>query len=161
MKEIQLTRGKVALVDDEDFHRFNKFKWNASNHSRNGNNLSYAQRSIIGKDGKKYNIYLHRIILRPYNGLVIDHINGNSLDNRKCNLRECKTGENSMNMKKPATNTSGYKGVSWDKRSNKWSVKISLNNKTINIGTYKDIKDANDAYINASKKYHGKYSNNE
>jgi hypothetical protein len=127
MKEISLTQGKIALVDDEDFNKFNKYRWYFSH--------GYARRC---KDGIK--IYLHREINNTPVGLITDHINRNTLDNRKFNLRTVKKIDNQRNHKILKNNTSGYNGISWSKTMKKWEVYLWLKNKKINIGYFFDIK---------------------
>lgn len=155
MKEIQLTQGKVALVDDDMYDELNQFKWYA-------NNLKgkfYAVRNL--RINKKYvkSILMHRFIMSTNNGLVVDHLNGITLDNRKCNLRNCTHSENLKNQKISIKNTSGYKGVSWNKNHKSYEVRIKNNNITIQIGNFKNIIDAARAYNAAAIKYHGEFAN--
>lgn len=112
-------------------------------------------------NGKIYR--LHRIAYYYITGIdpkekEIDHINGNSLDNRFNNLRLATNIENAKNKKIPSNNTSGFKGVSWHKASNKWRVKITVNNVPIELGSYKNKLYAALVYIRASKKYFRQWS---
>ncbi|MCK9461456.1 MAG: HNH endonuclease [Proteobacteria bacterium] len=116
MKKIKLTQGKYAIVDDKDFEYLNQFKWSFSGR--------YAQRVSRGK-----HIYMHRLILDFPSGVDIDHINCDKLDNRKSNLRVCTRSQNNANLPKPSHNTSGYKGVSWDKRACKWVARLNKDGK--------------------------------
>lgn len=85
MKEIKLTQNKVAIIDDEDFEEISKFKW-FFNEGRNG--IGYAVRKV--RDGKKHiKVYMHSTIINTSIELHTDHINCNTLDNRKSNLRTC------------------------------------------------------------------------
>ncbi|AUR92754.1 HNH nuclease [Vibrio phage 1.176.O._10N.261.55.F5] len=107
-------------------------------------------------------LYLaHRLAwLAEYGGFPcweIDHINGDSMDNRISNLRAVTSGENSKNMKRPVTNTSGFSGVSFDSKNKKWRAKIKVSGKTICLGRYKDKEDA----IRARKKANIKYGFHE
>ncbi len=86
----------------------------------------------------------------------IDHINGNPSDNRWNNLRECTAAQNAHNSKIRKNNNSGFKGVCWHK-SKKWHVRIGINNKRIYIGLFDTKEEAYEAYIKASKQYHGEY----
>jgi hypothetical protein len=112
-KQINLTRGKSAIVDDDDYDRVNQFKWKLKvQKGRNGKIVKlYAERTVrigVGKNAKKELIYLHRFILNAPAGIDCDHRNGNGLDCQKNNLRLCTTSQNSAN----APNMKGkYKGV--------------------------------------------------
>ena len=118
-KEIQLSQGKSAMVDDEDFEYLNQWKWYLI---KPGGNIYYARRKVYY--GKKYTqIYMHREIIKC-DGFIIDHISGNGLDNQKCNLRVCKREQNALNRRKNINNLSGYKGVSWYKPEKKWRSQI-------------------------------------
>ncbi|MEQ1964368.1 HNH endonuclease [Xenorhabdus khoisanae] len=91
----------------------------------------------------------------------IDHMNVNGSDNRWCNLRQCTRTENEMNKGIRSDNTSGYKGVSWNKRAKKWMTKVKLNNKCVFSGYFDDIELADLAAREARDKYHGKFSRHE
>lgn len=154
MKEIQLTQGKVALVDDEDFKYLNQWKWYV-------NNLCgkfYAVRNHW--ENKKFvgQLLMHRFIMNPSKGLVVDHYNGNTLDNRKCNLRVCTYSQNRMNSVKTIYNKSGYKGVHWHKLGKKWVAKIELNKTKHYLGLFYDIKEAAKAYNDAAIKFYGEFA---
>lgn len=141
MKEIKLTRGLFAIVDDEDFEELNKFSWHASA-------SGYAVRKIGNE-----NIHMHRLINKTPCGLQTDHINRNRTDNRKKNLRTVTNQQNSFNKKTYKNNKSGINGIHWDKSRNRWKAFITFNGKMINIGRYKKIEDALSARIEAEKKY--------
>jgi hypothetical protein len=89
--------------------------------------------------------------------MCVDHINGNTLDNRRSNLRVCTHAENMRNRRKNSNSSSGYKGVFWDNHYKKWSSYIRVNNKRIYLGRFDDSKVAYEAYVAASKKYHGEF----
>ena len=91
--------------------------------------------------------------------MVVDHINHNGLDNRKCNLRICTNQENICNCEIPKNNKSGCKGVYWAKDKHKWTVQVTVNNKTIYIGRYDNLEEAIMARKEASKKYYGEFAN--
>jgi len=88
----------------------------------------------------------------------IDHIDGNPSNNRIDNLRLSTKGENARHSKRPVNNTSGYKGVSWNKRLNKWVANISVDRKGIYLGSFKYGHDAYFAYCVAAIKYHGDFA---
>jgi hypothetical protein len=155
MKEIQLTQGKVALVDDEDFEYLNQFRW----FSNNMNGKFYVGRYITVSKYKQIRISMHRFIMKPEKGMVIDHLDRNPLNNQKNNLRICTQGENLRNKKIYANNKCGFKGVIWWERNSKWKAEIRHNKKKIYLGYYKNINDAARAYNAAALKYHGEFAN--
>ncbi len=113
--------------------------------------------------GIKNNTYLaHRLAWLyvygkfPKNNL--DHINGNRADNRICNLREVTQSQNSMNRTKQSNNTSGIKGVTWDKQCNKWKAQIKYNGKVKNLGVFRNIEDAEAVVKEARIKFHNDYA---
>ena len=114
----------------------------------------------IGIFGKVY--MLHRIIYLYHHGYFpkyIDHINGNTLDNRIENLRKVTVTENQYNSKKRKDNTSGIKGVSWYKRDSKWRAQIKVNGKNIHLGTYTDIVEAENIIKKYREQHHGEHHN--
>ena len=155
MKEIQLTQGKVALVDDDDFEYLNQWKWQA-NQKQNKRFYAWRGKKI---DGKYKMIYLHRFILKLTDKKIfVDHANMDTLDNRKINLRICNRSQNAVNTDKNKINLLGFKGISFDKRSNKYYSSICINKKRIHLGTFIDPKDAARAYNQAAQKYHGEFA---
>jgi hypothetical protein len=150
VKRIKLSRGKYTFVDDEDFERLNEFGWYAS--KGNGNNF-YAQRRKC-----KIHVFMHREILPCPKGFQIDHIDGDGLNNQKKNLRVCTTSQNQFNRGKIKNSTSGYKGVTWDKRSKKWLAQININKEHKNLGLFDSKEDAALAYNIAAERYHGEFA---
>lgn len=143
MKEIKLTQGKVALVDDEDFEQLNQFKWSAC---KNGNTF-YATNNF---HNTLYNfIYsLHRLILLspdfPAPGKTVDHIDGNGLNNQKSNLRIVTHRQNMQNLH--IKTTSKYPGVSWHNASKKWQAAIMIEGKQFHLGIFDSEEKAYEAY---------------
>ena len=158
MKKIQLTRGKSTLVDDSDFVWLNQWKWMA--HNRNGK--FYAARGGYEKLGfYKYRIYtisMHRIIMDAIKGQEVDHINGDSLDNRRINLRLANRFENNQNSSLRKDNTSGYKGVAFYKAGNKWIAYIGTGKKLRHIGYFTTAKEAARAYNQKAKELFGEFA---
>lgn len=152
-KEIQLTRGKVAIVDDDEFEWLSKWEW----HFSGGYAVRTRSRKHEGKTGKA--IFMHRIIMRTPPGMVTDHINRDKLDNRRSNLRVCSASENQHNRVANKHNTSGYKGVSWHKRIGKWQAKITVRNKLKHLGYYLTPELAHEFYCLAADILHGEYAN--
>lgn len=119
-------------------------------------NTGYIQIGI-----KNMDYLLHRLVFLYHHGYMpkyIDHIDGNKLNNRIENLRECTNQQNSFNSKISKNNTSGIKGISWDKSRNKWQAKCMIDGKTIHIGRFSDIKQAENALKSARSYYHGIYA---
>ena len=135
--EIPLTRGFVAIVDDEDAD-LAALKWYAQRHRR----TVYASRGSSGSRMRLHRAIGDRIGLE---GLV-DHINGDGLDNRRANLRSATNSQNLANRPRQVNNTSGFKGVSWDKRTHRWYVRAKLKGKEHFIGRFRDPVDAAKAY---------------
>ena len=154
MKEIILTQGKVALVDDEDYEYLNQFNWFASKNF----NTYYATRGTR-KDGKKVSVPMHRVILNVSTGKHIDHINHDGLDNRKINLRICTISQNQHNQRlHTGLKSSVYKGVHWSKKSKKWQSRVGFMGKRIYVGQYDSEKDAAKAYDLKAIEYFGEFA---
>ena len=146
MKEIQLTQGKIALVDDEDFERINQWKWCAI---RIRDDYYYAVRRIaIGKrsENKGKTIIMHRVIMGTVPGIEIDHKNRNGLDNRKENLREATRAQNTINTRTRITTWSGLRGVDWYPKYNQWRARITIDKKTIHLGYFDTKEEAHQVY---------------
>lgn len=149
MKKIKLTQGEYALVDNEDFERLSKHNWHFDR---------YAQRSIR-ENGKQKHWRMHwSVIGRSPKGFEVDHVNGNKLDNRKENLRVVIHSENQRNKGKSKNNTSGFKGVNWNKKAGRWIANIKINKNRLYLGSFLDKKLAYQAYCNACAKYHGEFA---
>ena len=148
-KEIQLTRGRITLVDDADFEWLNQWRWCYHD--------GYAQRHSARAGGEGHMIFMHREIIQPLKGMKTDHRDRDKLNNQRSNLRVCSTSENHMNKGKQKNNTSGYKGVSWHRQDKKWRAYINVNRKQFHLGNFSAAKDAARAYDEASIRYHGEF----
>lgn len=155
MKEIELTQNKFALVDDEDFEWLSQWKWYAIYMSNIRNYYATRKSKRDLKTYKQKAIYMHRLImgLKIGDNKQIDHINHNTLDNRKENLRICSRSQNHMNENPHINCSSKYKGICWDKRAGKWKAYIYINNKPRHLGYFRREIDAAEAYDKAAKKY--------
>jgi len=151
MKKISLTQGMFAIVDDEDYDHINSFRWFAHK-ERHGIYYAYRNASI-----KNSYTRMHRMILRARSNFEIDHINGNGLDNRRCNIRLCSHAENLRNQTR-IHGKSKYKGVWWDKNNNKWSCGLTFNYKQIWIGRFISEIEAAKAYDNKAKELFGDFA---
>jgi hypothetical protein len=141
------------LIDDEDYERVKGINWHLTPTSCGG---PYAYRSKR-INGKCCVIYLHRFIINVPDDKEVDHINGDTLDNRKANLRICNKEENAQNKGMQSNNTSGYKGVFYENRRKKWRAKIDAHGKRIHLGYFEAPEEAYASYCEASKKYHGEF----
>lgn len=160
MKEIRLNTGETVLCDDDDFEMLSTFSWYRVLPTKRCRH-TYV-RTCITKNGKRHSIMMHRMVMRVYDSkIMIDHINNNSLDNRKCNLRVCSNSENLRNTRKRVNNKSGYKGVHWDKVKGMYRASIMHYRRKIQLGCFKDPAEAHKAYIEASKKLHGEFARAE
>lgn len=136
-----------AIIDSEDVERVKNYKWCLKKKGKN----NYAWNRIVG--------YLQNFIMNfvPTNIIVIDHINGNGLDNRRCNLRICTQSQNCMNTKVFNTNTSNHKGVSWHKHRKKWRAFIMVDYKQISLGYFFTKEEAVEARKEGEKNHHGEF----
>lgn len=145
MKEILLTHGFVTLVDDEDFEWLSQWRWAAR---ENQSGTFYAVRYQVHRV-----IQMHRVIMEAPKELEVDHKNGDALDNRRCNLRLCTHQQNMHNRKLSKNNTSGYKGISFRKRSQKWYASIN-----VFIGSYDTSEEAARAYDTKAIELFGEFA---
>jgi hypothetical protein len=151
VKEIPLTQGQVALVDKDDFERVNAFKWYARWSPKA--NAFYAYR-IQRENGKRNNIHIARFIMNTPKGMVVDHINGNPLDNRKINLRNCTQAQNSVNKHK-TINKTGYRDIY--KNGNTFRVTLRQNRIKLFDKCFRTIEEAIATRDEVGKKYHGEF----
>lgn len=159
MKEIKLTQGKVALVDDEDFEYLNQFKWYASKCRK----TFYAQRCVKVAVNKWVIIKMHRVLLNTPSHLMVDHIDHNGLNNQKANIRNCTQLQNAKNI--TSRGRSKYLGVYYTSSTIKGvryeyiTASIRVNRKLISLGNHKTEIEAAKAYDQAAKKYFGEFAN--
>ncbi len=129
MQEIKLTKGLVAIVDDEDYDDVSQYNWTADEHE----NIFYASR-WTQKDNVRTKIYLHRYLLP--NVEKVDHKDGNGLNNRRNNLRKSSSAQNLRNTRAHKDSISKFKGVTWDKARKKWKAQIFVNGKQLYLGRF-------------------------
>lgn len=146
MKEIKLTRGKVALVDDADFEWLNQWKWCILQSRK-----LYAQRSR-GK-GK---ILMHRLILNTPKELHTDHIDGDGLNNQRANLRVANRQQNGINRPQNHNNSTGYKGVT--KKNDYFVAQLGFKGGNIRIGSFKTAEEAHQAYVEKAQELFGNFA---
>lgn len=153
--EIPLSKGFVTIVDNEDFDWLITCKWNST---INKSGKPYAATATRNEAGKKTTQLMHRVIMNAPQGIFIDHINQNTLDNRKENLRFCGYSGNSRNRAKFSHKSSKYKGVSWDKNAGKWKGSIYAEGKPLHLGMFSNEYDAAIAYDLAATQYFGEFA---
>lgn len=160
MKEIPLTRGKVALVDDDVYGYLMQWKWFAVKPSKSGD-IFYAVRNLRGRG--RGSEYMHHAVLKYYKteipeGEEIDHINLNALDNRISNLRVCSHQQNNFNKRSYKNSSSKFKGVSWEAWTGRWKAQIMFGGKQINLGRYDTEEEAAKAYNAKAENLFGKFA---
>lgn len=154
MKHIQLTKGKEALVDDCDYDFLMQWPWSAIKEGK----YAVRYRRLVDQ-GCASVIYMQDVVASRIELFgKIDHINRDSLDNRRQNFRLSTNSQNLANRGPQANNTSGYKGVTWDRSHCRWAAQIKVNMKHISLGRFKDIREAAKAYNDAAKKYFGEFA---
>jgi hypothetical protein len=149
VKEIPLTQGRVAIVDDADYEMLSRFKW------------LYGDRYAVrrARCGVRWvTVLMHREIMQPLDGMQVDHINGDKLDNRRCNLRIVTSSQNKCNCGVQANNTSGFKGVSLSKPTGKWVANIKKHGKLHFLGYFPTAIEAARAYNRAAQEMHGEFA---
>lgn len=155
---VPLTKGYEAIVDKDDLPLVESFCWwvEIAKKANGSIRAVYAVRSVM-KERKSRLAYMHRVIAQTPIGMETDHIDGDGLNNRRENLRVVTTAQNQHNQRTPSHNTSGVKGVCWDKGRCKWRAYIKLNGRLIHLGMFEDILDAAAAYAKASENIHGDF----
>ena len=153
---VPLTKGYEAVIDADDVYLVNGLNWRALI----DRNTVYAVCNFLA--GKKWKLVrLHRLIMGEPNGLQVDHIDGNGLNNRKKgddgNLRVVTSQQNTHNQRIFKNNTSGFKGVSWYRQGNKWRSYIKINGVKKHLGYYDTPEAAYVAYCDASLRFHGEF----
>lgn len=150
---IPLTNGKTCLIDESDYEMVSQYTWRELKVRRRSYATAYAGYS----NGQPKIIYMHRLITNPEEGMVVDHINHNGLDNRRDNLRVCTQSQNICNHNRKRSNSnSGYVGVS--KKPRGYQAHITIRGRYINVGFFQDAEEAARARDEAAIKYHGEFA---
>lgn len=146
---VPLTRGMEAVVDAEDVPLVSGLLWQA----KPGRKPTHTTYAATGMKSVK----MHRVIMPAPSGMEVDHIDGDGLNNRKSNLRIATKEQNRRNVAIRPDNTSGYKGVTFDKASGKWQSAIRSDGRQRKLGRYATPEQAHEAYVEASRALHGDY----
>lgn len=154
MRVIQLTQGQHTVVADDVYAWASKFEWYAKKDGR----TFYAVRNIRLPDGRQANVYLHREIMKVSKGEEVDHQDGDGLHNLPENLRTCSRLENTQNRSIRRDNTSGFKGVSFDRVKGKWSARIQIAGQPIFLGLFDQAIDAAKEYDRAALAGFGEFA---
>lgn len=153
MKKIPLTRGYSVKVDDEDYQKLSKFKW----HYNNGYACRRLHKKVAYKKYKGEYIYMHRLIMK-HPELGVDHVNGDSLDNQRKNLRVADQSDNMCNQHKARHNKYGYKGIYFAKDRKKFAARVTYRKKKHILGYYDTAKEAAISYNEGAIKYHKQFA---
>jgi hypothetical protein len=151
VREIPLSRGLVALVDEVDYERVLAVgKWYA-----NPSGVTYYARKNFWRAGRCFSIRMHTLIT---GWSYVDHRNGNGLDNRRSNLRQASDRQNAQNRGRRSDNTSGFKGVSWDDQQQAWSASICVDSVQQRLGRFSSREEAALAYDAAAAQHFGEFA---
>lgn len=153
MKEISLTRGHKAIVDDADYEWLSFYSWCAS--VGKSNHVAAVTRLWSVNRGPRSTITMHRLILKAPVGIFVDHINGDSLDNRRQNLRFCTHAQN-MRNRKPCAGKDLPKGV--NQVNGRYRAQIAVDGKQFHVGYFATPEAAGRAYDAAALRLHGEFA---
>ena len=151
VRQIPLPRGAVTLVDDEDYERLARYRW-----CRGGGGYACRETAVDGRGSKRITIYMHREVFTPPEGMEVDHINRDPLDNRRSNLRAATRGQNLANRLLP--NKSGFVGVYCSKKGHRWSAYVFRDGRKHFFGNHHTPEEAARARDKGALKLHGAFA---
>ena len=147
---IPLRNGVSTSLDDEDYARAKDFRWHKT---ANG----YVAGTVV-EGGVRRRVYLHRWLLDAQPGQLVDHLDGNPLNNRRTNLRLATRSQNQANRRRNRTSRSRYKGVTWHQGQQRWMARLQVNGRRITIGYFADPLQAAYEYDAFARAYFGEYA---
>lgn len=150
MRQIPLTKGHFAIVDDDDYPIVSQYKWTYDN--------GYAVRKTTLATGKYKKISLHRFLTSAQPKQMVDHANGNGLDNRRCNLRLCTGSQNNANRRVLRPSSSPYRGVRKASNVERWEAAIGHNYRFIHLGSFLTQEEAARAYDAKAIELYGEFA---
>ena len=153
MREIPLSRGMFAIVDDEDYSQLASVRWYAAP----GRHTFYAKRDVR-RNGSKGRILMHRYLLGCPDGLEVDHKNGNGLDNRRSNIRIATRSQNRANTGLQINNISGVKGVCRCAETGRWKVRVQWQLQNIWVGRFDSLEEAVEARYEVVMRLQGEFA---
>jgi hypothetical protein len=151
--EMLLPNGHRAYLDTADIPLVQGYRWFA----RKGKSTRYVSTRMRTSDGKVYSLDLHRLLMDPPEGLVVDHISTDGLDNRRANLRLATVAQNNLNSRVRSDSVSGLKGAFFNRKKGNYYSSIKVDGRKIRLGSFLTAKEAADAYAKASQIYHGEF----
>ena len=155
-RKLRLAQPKYALIDERDYERFSKYQWTTKKDGKNFYIIRYYKDK---HNGKNRMMRMHHEIIKPGEGMVIDHINKNGIDNRRENLRQATYAQNICNRNKISTpTTSRHKGVYFDRTAKKFRAQICINRRKKHLGYFLNETEAAKAYDKAAKKLHKEFA---
>jgi hypothetical protein len=145
-RDLQLTQGKIAVVDDGDYEWLRLFKWR---YTSGGYAVTTVGDTLLR---------MHRVLLFAPHYFQVDHIDGDRLNNQRSNLRLCTRKQNSANRRNQANNKSGFKGVRWHKKHRRWYAHIQASNRLYHLGNFATAEHAALAYDAAALRLFGAFA---
>lgn len=156
---VHLSKGYKAIIDSADANIASQYSWRADIGRRKDGSIRtvYARSERRNSDGSRDVILLHRLLLSPEERMHVDHIDGDGLNNRRCNIRIASPSQNQWNKRTPESSVTGMKGVSFKKNRGKFQATIRVLGKTRHLGLFSDVSEARKAYCDANRKMHPEF----